>query len=191
MSNAAQPHFLSKLDATAFPPQTIFVFICNSTGSTRRCRNEGCGNIASVGDGRSKANTWMPTARNGRVRIYSQRAGLLDTLTTRPGGTSRSSGSIACVTAMTPNTFLSNTARTSSRDATVERPALTSSWSGQPGLRYRRWLHCCPARRGGQILCEFAPLPQRSRLGLLGLRIRLAHQIIDVGQNRSGVAVTL
>ncbi|MGH9327468.1 MAG: AAA family ATPase [Terriglobia bacterium] len=31
MSNAAQLHFLSKLDATAFPPQTIFVFTCNTT----------------------------------------------------------------------------------------------------------------------------------------------------------------
>jgi replication factor C small subunit len=31
MSNAAQLHFLSKLDATAFPPQTIFIFTCNST----------------------------------------------------------------------------------------------------------------------------------------------------------------
>jgi DNA polymerase-3 subunit gamma/tau len=31
MSNAAQLHFLSKLDATAFPPQTIFVFTCNVT----------------------------------------------------------------------------------------------------------------------------------------------------------------
>jgi replication-associated recombination protein RarA len=30
MSNAAQLHFLSKLDATAFPPQTIFVFTCNT-----------------------------------------------------------------------------------------------------------------------------------------------------------------
>ena len=30
-SNAAQLHFLSKLDATAFPPQTIFVFTCNAT----------------------------------------------------------------------------------------------------------------------------------------------------------------
>jgi replication-associated recombination protein RarA len=31
MSSAAQLHFLSKLDATAFPPQTIFIFTCNST----------------------------------------------------------------------------------------------------------------------------------------------------------------
>jgi replication factor C small subunit len=31
MSNAAQLHFLSKLDATAFPPQTIFVFTSNAT----------------------------------------------------------------------------------------------------------------------------------------------------------------
>ena len=31
MSNAAQLHFLSKLDATACPPQTIFVFTCNAT----------------------------------------------------------------------------------------------------------------------------------------------------------------
>ena len=31
MSAAAQLHFLSKLDATAFPPQTIFVFTCNTT----------------------------------------------------------------------------------------------------------------------------------------------------------------
>jgi replication-associated recombination protein RarA len=30
MSNAAQLHFLSKLDATAFPPQTIFIFTCNA-----------------------------------------------------------------------------------------------------------------------------------------------------------------
>jgi replication-associated recombination protein RarA len=31
MSAAAQLHFLSKLDATAFPPYTIFVFTCNTT----------------------------------------------------------------------------------------------------------------------------------------------------------------
>ena len=31
MSNPAQLHFLSKLDATAFSPQTIFVFTCNTT----------------------------------------------------------------------------------------------------------------------------------------------------------------
>jgi replication factor C small subunit len=31
MSAAAQLHFLSKLDATAFPPQTIFVFTSNTT----------------------------------------------------------------------------------------------------------------------------------------------------------------
>ncbi len=31
MSNAAQLQFLSKLDATAYPPQTIFVFTCNAT----------------------------------------------------------------------------------------------------------------------------------------------------------------
>ena len=31
MSTAAQLAFLSKLDATAFPPQTIFVFTCNDT----------------------------------------------------------------------------------------------------------------------------------------------------------------
>ena len=31
MSNAAQLHFLSKLDATAFPPKTIFIFTCNTT----------------------------------------------------------------------------------------------------------------------------------------------------------------
>jgi len=30
MSNAAQLAFLSKLDSTAFPPNTIFVFTCNS-----------------------------------------------------------------------------------------------------------------------------------------------------------------
>lgn len=31
MSNAAQLALLSKLDATAFPPQTIFIFTCNET----------------------------------------------------------------------------------------------------------------------------------------------------------------
>jgi hypothetical protein len=40
----------------------------------------------------------------------------------RAAGASRRRGSIACVTAMTPNTFVSNTARTSSRDATLGRP---------------------------------------------------------------------
>ncbi len=43
MTPAAQVALLSKLDATAFPPQTIFVFTCNETGNleTRflsRCR---------------------------------------------------------------------------------------------------------------------------------------------------------
>jgi putative ATPase len=33
MSNAAQLALLSKLDATGFPPATIFVFTCNETGS--------------------------------------------------------------------------------------------------------------------------------------------------------------
>src|SRR5574337_932164 len=51
----------------------------------------------------------------------------LDTLTIRPAGASRSSGSIACVTAMTPNTLVSNTARTSPSDATLARPVLTIS----------------------------------------------------------------
>jgi len=31
MSHAAQVSFLSKLDATDFPPNTLFVFTCNST----------------------------------------------------------------------------------------------------------------------------------------------------------------
>jgi DNA polymerase III gamma/tau subunit len=43
MSNAAQLALLSKLDATAFPPNTIFIFTCNETGSLEprflsRCR---------------------------------------------------------------------------------------------------------------------------------------------------------
>lgn len=43
MSYAAQLAFLSKLDATAFPPNTIFVFTCNSTENLEkrflsRCR---------------------------------------------------------------------------------------------------------------------------------------------------------
>lgn len=38
MSNAAQLHFLSKLDATAFPTQTFFAFTWNSTdGLGRAC----------------------------------------------------------------------------------------------------------------------------------------------------------
>lgn len=36
MSPAAQLAFLSKLDATAFPPNTIFVFTCNGTDSLER-----------------------------------------------------------------------------------------------------------------------------------------------------------
>src|SRR5262245_18117512 len=57
----------------------------------------------------------------------------LDTLTIRAAGALRRSGSIACVTATTPNTFVSNTARTSSSDATLGRPARTISWSDLPG----------------------------------------------------------
>jgi DNA polymerase III delta prime subunit len=43
MSYPAQLAFLSKLDATAFPPNTIFVFTCNSTENLEkrflsRCR---------------------------------------------------------------------------------------------------------------------------------------------------------
>jgi replication factor C small subunit len=43
MTNAAQLALLSKLDATAFPPNTIFVFTCNSTDGLEprflsRCR---------------------------------------------------------------------------------------------------------------------------------------------------------
>jgi hypothetical protein len=60
-----------------------------------------------------------------------------DTLTMRADGASRSSGSIACVTAMTPNTFVSNTGRTSSRDATLARPDFAISWSDLPGFRMR------------------------------------------------------
>jgi replication-associated recombination protein RarA len=33
MSKAAQLSFLSKLDGTAFPPSTVFIFTCNSTDS--------------------------------------------------------------------------------------------------------------------------------------------------------------
>jgi replication factor C subunit 2/4 len=36
MSNAAQLALLSKLDSTAFPPNTIFVFTCNSTDNLER-----------------------------------------------------------------------------------------------------------------------------------------------------------
>ena len=43
MTPAAQLALLSKLDATAFPPNTIFVFTCNETGNLEprflsRCR---------------------------------------------------------------------------------------------------------------------------------------------------------
>lgn len=43
MSNAAQLALLSKLDATAFPPNTIFIFTCNATDNLEkrflsRCR---------------------------------------------------------------------------------------------------------------------------------------------------------
>ncbi len=43
MTNAAQLALLSKLDATAFPPNTIFIFTCNSTDGLEprflsRCR---------------------------------------------------------------------------------------------------------------------------------------------------------
>src|SRR5262245_31823704 len=52
----------------------------------------------------------------------------------RAAGALRRSGSIACVTAMTPNTFVSNTARTSSSEATLGRPDFAISCNGLPGL---------------------------------------------------------
>ena len=33
MTPAAQLALLSKLDATAFPPNTVFIFTCNETGN--------------------------------------------------------------------------------------------------------------------------------------------------------------
>ena len=56
----------------------------------------------------------------------------LDTLTIRAAGASRRRGSMAWVTAMTPNTFVSNTARTSSSDATLGRPDCETSSSDRP-----------------------------------------------------------
>jgi DNA polymerase III delta prime subunit len=43
MTPAAQLALLSKLDATAFPPNTVFIFTCNETGNLEprflsRCR---------------------------------------------------------------------------------------------------------------------------------------------------------
>src|SRR5277367_630083 len=58
----------------------------------------------------------------------------LDTLTMRAAGASRRSGNISCVTAMTPNTFVSKMARTSSRDATLGRLDFTISASDLPGF---------------------------------------------------------
>lgn len=36
MSQAAQLYLLSKLDSTSFPPNTIFIFTCNETGSLEK-----------------------------------------------------------------------------------------------------------------------------------------------------------
>jgi hypothetical protein len=52
----------------------------------------------------------------------------------RAAGASPRSRSIACVTAMMPNTFVSNTARTSSRDATLGRLDFAISSRGLPGF---------------------------------------------------------
>src|SRR5882724_4037779 len=56
----------------------------------------------------------------------------------RPAGASRSSGSIACVTAMTPNTFVSNTARTSSRDTNAQAARLGNLLKRPSGLARMR-----------------------------------------------------
>src|SRR5271163_2289235 len=57
----------------------------------------------------------------------------LDTLTIRAAGASRRSGSIAWVTARTPNTLVSHTARTSSSDTTLGRVDLEYSSTDTPG----------------------------------------------------------
>src|SRR5277367_6385519 len=57
----------------------------------------------------------------------------LDTLTMRAAGASRRSGSIAWVTARTPNTLVSHTARTSSSDTTLGRVDLEYSSTDTPG----------------------------------------------------------
>lgn len=80
MSYPAQLGFLSKLDATAFPPNTIFVFTCNATDSLEgrflsRCRtvefssygmaNEIAGLLADVWD----RETESPIQRPNFARI--------------------------------------------------------------------------------------------------------------------------
>ena len=64
----------------------------------------------------------------------------LETLTIRPAGASRRSGSIAWVTAITPKTLVSNTARTSSSLAALgvpnaAIPALLTRTSSRPNSR--------------------------------------------------------
>src|ERR1700683_750799 len=57
----------------------------------------------------------------------------LDTLTMRAAGALRRIGSIAWVTARTPNTFVSHTTRTSSRDTLLGRVNLEYSAIDIPG----------------------------------------------------------
>src|SRR5271156_1177480 len=57
----------------------------------------------------------------------------LDTLTIRAAGASRSSGSIAWVTARTPNTLVSHTARISARGTLLGRVNLAYSCTDMPG----------------------------------------------------------
>lgn len=54
MSNAAQLFLLSKLDSTAFPPDTIFVFTCNSVDRLEERFQSRCGRVDFSAYGNAK-----------------------------------------------------------------------------------------------------------------------------------------
>lgn len=73
MTNAAQLALLSKLDATAFPPNTIFIFTCNSTDRLEprflsRCRVIEFSSYGMAGDIAAYLdNVWHAEGGNGNA----------------------------------------------------------------------------------------------------------------------------
>jgi DNA polymerase III delta prime subunit len=71
MTPAAQLALLSKLDATAFPPNTVFVFTCNETGTLEprflsRCRVIEFSSYGMAGDIAAYLDTvWHAEGGNG------------------------------------------------------------------------------------------------------------------------------
>jgi DNA polymerase III delta prime subunit len=80
MTPAAQLALLSKLDATAFPPNTVFIFTCNETGTLEprflsRCRVIEFSSYGMAGEiAEYLDRVWISEGGNGNAPDFSRLA---------------------------------------------------------------------------------------------------------------------